>query len=530
VRSFRRTVLSCLALGACLVLLWGTPAAAQSPEAVVFISQGVLAYDDKRYDEAIRLFSDVLKRDPDSVEALYYLGLVHLARLQPALAAESLEKARTLAPQDLLVRFQLGVAYFTLEQYDKAEPLLAGVFAEQPKLESLGYYVGFMRYRKKDYQGALQAFKTGASTDLTVQQLTKFYAGLTHGVLGLSEQAIVEVEEALRLQPVSPLTGPAERIRDTIIAARSQEQRLRAEIRLGVFYDDNVSVNPQSGTDPLVQTLRSTPNRGGGRSTGEIAALRTDYSWFRSGPWEATATYSFFHTQPNNPGLFRSGKIQDHLGGLAGFYRGTVGTMPFQLGTQYNYDYLLLNDAPFMERNTGTLFGTLVENPGNLTTFVGRLQFKNFLLDEAANPPDNRDARNWMVGPTHVFRFAGDRHLLRIGYQFDYEDASGRNFSYHGHRAITGGLYTLPWGETRLRYDYEIHFRLYPDLQTSLPTTSPNTMTRHDTEQIHAFRIEKPLPNGLTLSAEYQGDFSQSNLAVFNFHRNVFSLIMTWTY
>jgi hypothetical protein len=161
---------------------------------------------------------------------------------------------------------------------------------------------------------------------------------------------------------------------------------------------------------------------------------------------------------------------------------------------------------------------------------VGRLQFKNFLLDEAANPPDNRDARNWMVGPTHVFRFAGDKHLFRIGYQFDYEDASGRNFSYHGHRLATGGQYTLPWGEVRLRYDYEIHFRLYPDLQTSLPITSPNTMTRHDTEQLHAFRVEKPLPNGLTLSAEYQGTFNQSNLAVFDFHRNVFSLIMTWQY
>ena len=50
------------------------------------------------------------------------------------------------------------------------------------------------------------------------------------------------------------------------------------------------------------------------------------------------------------------------------------------------------------------------------------------------------------------------------------------------------------------------------------------------TEQFHFFRIEKPLPNNLTLSAEYQGDFSESNLAVFDFHRNVFSLILTWTY
>jgi hypothetical protein len=55
-------------------------------------------------------------------------------------------------------------------------------------------------------------------------------------------------------------------------------------------------------------------------------------------------------------------------------------------------------------------------------------------------------------------------------------------------------------------------------------------MQRRDTEQTHFFRIEKPLPNNLTLSTEYQGTFAQSNLAFFNFHRNVFSLILTWTY
>jgi hypothetical protein len=291
-----------------------------------------------------------------------------------------------------------------------------------------------------------------------------------------------------------------------------------------------VSINPRPSSDPLAQFFRNRPDIGGGRSTGEIASLRLDYSWLRSGPWEATATYSLFHTQPNNPGLFPFGKIQDQLGSLGAFYRGTIGAMPYQLGTSYSYDYLLLNENPFLDRHTLTAFGTLVENPGNLTTLVGRLQFKNFLQDSTTPPPENRDARNWMIGPTHVFRFAGDRHLLRLGYQFDYEDAEGGDFSYHGHRLLTGGQYTLPWWQMRLRYDYEIHFRFYTDENAFLPIAAPGTTKRRDTEQLHAFRIEQPLPRNLTLSLEYQGIFAHSNLAVFDFHRNVFSVIMTWTY
>jgi hypothetical protein len=206
-----------------------------------------------------------------------------------------------------------------------------------------------------------------------------------------------------------------------------------------------------------------------------------------------------------------------------------VKELPYQLGLQYSYDWLSLGGNPFLVRHTATAFGTLVENANNLTTLVGRAQFKNFLQDSTTPPQLNRDARNWMIGPTHVFRFAGDKHLIRLGYQFDYEDAEGRDFSYTGHRALAGGQYTLPWGETRLRYDYEVHFRKY-DHVNSFPLITPDTIKRNDTEQTHAVRIEKPLPRNLTLSTEYIGDFSHSNIAIYEYNRNTFTVYLSWTY
>jgi hypothetical protein len=291
-----------------------------------------------------------------------------------------------------------------------------------------------------------------------------------------------------------------------------------------VSYDDNVLINPQASTDPSAESLRTQQSR----SFGELALLNLDYSWLRRGPWEATASYSFFQSIYNNDGT-SAFNLQDHLGALGGFYRSTVASMPYQLGLTYSFDWLTLGTNPFLARHTATAFGTLVEDAGNLTTLIGRLQFKNFLQDAATLPAQNIDARNWMVGSVHVFRFARDRHLIRIGYQFDYEDAEGSDFSYVGHRALTGGQYTLPWGETRLRYDYEVHFRFYDNVNT-FPAAEGDLRRRKDTEQIHFFRIEKPLPNGLTLSVEYQGIFNQSNIAIFNFHRNVFTAFMTWTY
>ncbi len=299
--------------------------AAQGSEADVFVAQAVLAYEDKRYEEALLRLREALDLDPENIDALYYTGLVLIAQQKSEAAVEPLEKAREKAPADLSILFQLGVAYFSLGQYEKAAPVLTQMFNERPQANNVGYYVGFMRYRQKDYQGAIAAFAAGASTDPDIQQLTRFYAGLALAILGLPERAIEELEEAKRIRTVSPLTGPADRLRDTIIASRERERRLRAEIRFGVFYDTNVAVNPISSTDPDAESLRSRK----ANSPGELASLRLDYSWLREGPVEATAGYSFFQTINNDRTAFN---VQNHLNSVAGFYRGLVASFSFQLG------------------------------------------------------------------------------------------------------------------------------------------------------------------------------------------------------
>jgi tetratricopeptide (TPR) repeat protein len=515
------------------------PAAAQQSEADVFVAQAILAYDAHRYDEALSLLKEALAQDPNNVEALYYSGLVLMAQQKTEQAVEVLEKARARAPRDVSVMFLLGVAYFALERYDQAEGPLTQVLNERPQTEGIGYYVGLIRYRKKDYQGALKAFRAETSTNPNIQQLVKFYSGLTLAILGLPEQAVAEVDAALRLQTGSALTGPAERIRDTLASAREAERRLHAEVRLGFLYDSNVAVVPQPSHDPTAESLRHRNTA----TPGELAALRLEYAWLRTGGWESTVAYSFFQTYNNRLPSFN---VQDHLVAGSLSYRAAVGAMAFQVGTQYSWDYLSLGGDDFLQRHTATLFGTLVENQSNLTTLLGRFQDKDFYVTTPGQLEDeDRDARNWMVGFAHVFRFAQDKHYIRVGYQFDYENADGRNYSYAGNRLLAGGQYTLPWGTTRLKYDFDLHQRHYRHANTLLPVANPGTRQREDLEQNHIFRIEQVLaknlgpgaigcaptaPCPLTLAAEYQRTVAESNLPVFSYNRNVWSLTLSWQY
>ena len=516
-----------------LLLSLVTPAHAQTTEADVYVAQAIIDFDDKRYDDALRNLQEALKREPDHVEALYYAGVVNMALRRPADAVPFLRRAQQKSPTDPSITFQLGLAYFAQQQYDEAAPLLERVFAADPTIDGLGYYVGFTRYRAKDYRGALNAFRAGRTADPQLQQLTRFYTGLSLAVLGLPAQASAEVEQALRLAPGSALTGPAERLRDTIRAAAEQGRRLSAEVRLGFLYDDNVIVRPgPNSREPLVPQLRDKRFD----SIGELFGAQFNYIWWQTETWESAFGYSFFGVYNNELPSFN---ITDHMVNGSLTYKTALFNMPAQASLQYAWDMLYLREKEFLRRNTATLSALLVESERHLTQAFFRYQNKEFFEDNPRPIAEEfRDADNYMVGVLHLLRFAQDRHFIKGGYQFDVEDAQGRNYSYEGHRFLLGGQYTLPWYGIRLAYDFDAHLRDYLYRNTILPTYAPGRRSRYDEELNNTVRIELPFAGPslwgnttrMTLSGSYQNTIAKSNLEIFQYTRNVYSLTISWAY
>lgn len=516
------------------------PSLAQEPDAEVVAAEAALAYNLKRYDEALKLLRQALELDPRNARALYYLGLTHLTLGQPEQAISPLETLHGLRPRDLEAVYQLGLAHFAAGNYDRARPLLEEVFRQQPERENLGYYVGFLRYRQKEYESAADAFGRTSTTDPDIRQLALFYRGLSLGVLGLSDQAVSELSAAREIQPMSPITGASVRIQEALTAgARAPDtRRFHAKIGIGGFYDDNVAINPRPADDPIVEALRerSTP------SPGFMTTVRADYAWYRKGPIEATATYSYYQTVNTNSGL-GTFNIQDHLGGLSGVYRGTAFDVPYELGVQYTYDYMFLGLTGFLSRHTLMLPAVFVPpsftlpllgTVQNLTSVFYRYQDKSFFREPADTDPrfapESRDAINNMIGFLHVFRFAQDRFLFRLGYQRDTDAARGTVFSYNGNRLQTGGEVVLPWQDISVRLDYEIHWRNYKFPQVFFVSDTGELEPRRDTEHDIFFQISKPLRRDLTLALQYQGILNNSNVLVYDYAKNIFTALITWTY
>ena len=554
-KMYRRQVLRVLCLLFVLLVMFaaGSPTWAQKAEADILVAQAVLAYDEKRYAEASELVNRALALDPQDARGLYYKGLISLAQKNPEQAIEPLEAAQQLRPDDIYIPYQLGVAHFSVGSYDKAKPLFDEVYAKNPDLDNLNYYVGFLEYRDKQYEPAVAAFEKEKSEDPNIQQLSSFYRGLALGILGLSDEAVSELEQVQRTQAVSPLTQGAIRIQEALTAgqALAERKRLRLQVSLGGFYDDNVPANPDKvgfipnqGAGVVNQnTTIASLRRRQASAPGVLASFLANYAFFRQGPVEATATYSFFQTLNFNS--LDDFNIQNHSVGGAGFYRGTLGDtgLPYQLGIQYAYDYLFLDSKAFLSRHTPTFNATLVGpvfdfplvgQVGSLTTAQYRFQKKTFFRESSNTNPafasESRDAFNNMAGIVHAFRFAGDKVLLRIGYQYDNESTDGSAFSYQGDRLLTGGQVTLPWGDITVRYDYDIHWRDYKNAQTLFTDRNGVLRDRYDKQQTHLVQLVKPLPNNFSLTFQYQGIRNKSRVPIYDYTKNSWTGIVTWTY
>ncbi len=532
-----------------LGFFWSSPVNAGQPEAEILLARATLAYDNEEYDQAKTLLLEAIDQDPDNSRVLYYLGLVHLAQKQPAQAVPYLGKGLSIRPSSLFLRYQLGLAYFAVPDYEKAAPPLFEVYEKQPTLDGLGFYVGYLLYRKKDYEGALAAFDANQTQDFDTQQLTLFYRGLTLGVLGLSDQAIEELEEVKLERSVSPISSAAIRIRERLAAKKKADEKKpwQLQVSLGGFYDDNVAINPDSGSISTSGPQGAQPNdalrllrRRDTKAPGFLAALRADYSFWREGPYEVSGNYSFFQTVNGN-GLSEL-NIQDHLLGLSGFYRDVAFKLPYQVDLQYTYDYLFLDMNGFLARHTPTLSATVIPpsftvptlgSVGNLTSVLYRYRNQTFFNEQQGGVKKNlRDGHNNMIGLLHVFRFADDQVLFRLGYQYDNESTKEGEFSYNGNRLLTGGQWLMPWGGLTLRYDYDIHWRGYKKNQGfSLFTDKDgNPSKRKDTQHTHLVQVTKPLPYNLTLTAQYQGIFNKSKIRVYDYSKNLGTLILTWSY
>jgi superkiller protein 3 len=214
------------------------------PELVDF---GLKAYQEERYDDAIQLFMEVLKTNPDAYTVRYNLGLAHYQQKRYAEAIEAFESviARLdhtdfylLSSPTLLTdaRINLGMAYLQSGYPEKAIMTLLETMPDetahynlivaynsmgdahkvialaQEYVETYGEnasiynLLGLTYYRQEQYEQATQAFEKAAETNPASAEIQ-----MNLGLLYMQMERNSEAEEAFRkAQKLNPKLNPSE--------------------------------------------------------------------------------------------------------------------------------------------------------------------------------------------------------------------------------------------------------------------------------------------------------------------------------
>lgn len=470
---------------------------------------GMESYRDGNYEKALEEFQNAAIIFPDNPDIPFYMGLTFLKLNQPDNAIEYFHETLKKDTEYMDAHFQLGVILIQQSLYQDALEHLEKVYEKEPDREDLGYFLGFAYYQLGRYEESLNFLDGARTSDRKIESLVFYYSALVEEQLGEKDNAIADFKQVILTDPTSPLAEPSQRLIETIKLEKRLKKRFSLELSTKFQYDDNVILVPT--TD--IFNLRDKDRK----SLIELIYLRGEYVFLKKPDMDVSLSYGLYQTITNS---IKGMDVQDHIFSLDFLKRGVIKTKPYNFRINYSFDYLFSDYSYLLQRHTIRPNFLLMWNQKHLSIFQYALQIKEF-KEAPVFTVDNRDAINHEAGITHFLRFNNGKHYVKAGYFYDKEFASGNNWDYQGDKIIAGFQYTLP-KDLRLNVDYEYKHVRYQNTNIFF------NEKRKDTERSLSAVVSKEIYKNFTLSLEYLRRDNSSNIVLYEYEKNLFSLGVNW--
>lgn len=486
------------------------------------MSKGILEFSKGRYEKAAELFQQALRAKPGDVDALDYLGqsLLRLKNYQAAETAfrESLEHQ----PSSARALLGLGIARIGLGKYREALTPLNAAEQVSPDNPLIYYFKGFVSQQLSAYDQSQALFSRAMALSPDLTPTVRYYTGIGHYQRGLVEEAQKEFEAAIALsEPDSDLARSAKEF----LQQRGASKGPRAwdlSMSASGQYDSNVVLLPLGTQPPGGQTGISQKD-----DYRAAFYLRGEYRGIQTNAWTVGATYGFYQSLHQTLSTF---DVENHSPSL--FVQHQFGALQTRL--QYMYDYVKVGQSPYLIANSIQPTFTLAESGNRFTLFQFRYQDKDFQHGLfAAN--SFRDGKNWLAGVTQFFYFANGAGQARIGYIYDSDRTGGgsptvavvgnqtnADWAYRGHR-VAAGLSLPPVMTVRLNLAFDYYRQDYDNPSSFSPT---GTTRRLDEILFFTGTLSRNITDNVSIALEYNYTRDQSNVTLFDYARNVYSVTL----
>ena len=194
-----------------------------------------------KWERAEQLLVKKIEASPPSAELLKLLARVFLADRRPLNAAIAIKKAEAIAPLDSQTRYELAIAYLSMNHGDWARPELERLAQADQTNPLYQYWLGRLDYDAGQYASAAKRFEGIVEADDTFMKAFD-NLGLCYEALNRPEQAMAAYRKAIALNRTTkyPSFWPPLNL-GTLLRTRGELAEAETLLREAVKYDNSAA-------------------------------------------------------------------------------------------------------------------------------------------------------------------------------------------------------------------------------------------------------------------------------------------------
>lgn len=473
----------------------------------LYFSKGLLAFDEGKFEEAAIEFEKALQIEPENPNILFQLGKTYNRLKEFDESAEPLQKALKIDPQLKGINYELGVAYFNTGEFEKASNELDITIKNEPEKGEAYYYKGLSFFRLDKWKDSITFLQKALDIVPEYKLSIHYYLGVSYSRIEENEKALKEFEEAEKLGAGSDIGVSAKKFIDAIKRQAFEKKRWSINASVGWLYDDNVTLKPSSPDKIPGITI---PDKGDWMAVFNFSG---EYKFVDTKDFTFSGRYSLFQSVHRR---LRAYNITGNQFSPTFSYKLME---PLRINLSYMLDYFELDETRYLKSHTIFPSINLVLSKSALLQAFYRFQQKGYFQD-AKDTPDDRRGRNYTMGINQYFFFMNNRGYIKLAYVNEKENTRGRNWDYVGNSLGTD--VQIPMGfDTRVLLGFNWDKKNYDHVNSNFGNR------RRDQEYDWSVEVVKDIGKNFALSVKFNRTVNDSDLAFYNYNRDITSFNFT---
>lgn len=410
------------------------------------------------------------------------------------LAALPARGADTNVERDYEIALTKGQYAIELQDFPAAIGHLKSAVQLRPKDPVAHTSLGVAYARSGDLAAARDALQQAVAADGNDGH-ARYELALVLEKMGQQEEARAQM--ALAAKSGDPEVSAAAK---GYLEGAGAKPALTAKVAGGLQYDSNVILEPDQAVGPGVQN----------DDWRALLTLNADYAFHRAERSEAAAGYVFYQTLHQDLTDF---DVQQHTGRLAGKY---LASKTVSIDLEYDFLYTFVGGDHYSTTNVLAFRLPATLAPASQTELHASYEDKSFYDTPVFKGQTDRNGWNTSVGAGHTIML-DKRSGVAFDYTYDRNSAKADWWSYAGNKLMVNAL--GEWGAFKVFCSLSYYDKKYDAIQPGAPEK------RHDGVQEYAVGATWKAGKNWSVTLSDDHTINDSNLAVYQYTRNIVSLI-----